>query len=471
MNNSKQETLSVLSLNCWGLNIVSKERKFRLHAIADRISLEDYDIVALQEIWMRDDFEYMKAKVATKLPFTKYFSSGTLGSGLAILSRFPILSSTYLKFTLAGRPLKILQGDFYVGKGCGSVCVDHPEIGLLHACYDGKDEYEAQRITECWQIANSVRVSAAQGRHVILAGDFNSIPSSNCYQIIKNHAFVTDSWLEIHQDSMTDSLSRLERNQLSATDCIQLFGITCDSPLDSWTQHMLKQEAHSKNIGDRLDYIFYRRTPEITCQQSTVVLEEYIPGTQWNYSDHFGVHSLFTMNGHSNRAIGNFAPVPSQLARPDFTKLLPSTLDTAIEILALDQALAKTTANKNLVKSSLSLIVMFGLYVTQIVLSVKYKDDTNTILLSTIICGFLIIVFSISAVVYLIVGFVSGGNEERSLNQYTLDLRVCLETLQSQIRRESLGSTETSIPAGHCLTQDESSFSSSYSTNSTSEGL
>lgn len=80
---------------------------------------------------MRKDFDYIKAKVASTLPFTKYFQSGTLGSGLAILSRFPILSSSYIKFTLAGRPLKVLQGDFYVGKGCGSVCIDHPEIGLM----------------------------------------------------------------------------------------------------------------------------------------------------------------------------------------------------------------------------------------------------------------------------------------------------------------------------------------------------
>lgn len=57
--------------------------------------------------------------------------SGTLGSGLAILSRFPILSSSYLKFTLAGKPLKVFQGDYYVGKGCGSVCIDHPEVGLI----------------------------------------------------------------------------------------------------------------------------------------------------------------------------------------------------------------------------------------------------------------------------------------------------------------------------------------------------
>lgn len=47
------------------------------------------------------------------------------------MSRFPILSSAYLKFTLAGKPLKIFQGDYYVGKGCGSVCIDHPHIGLV----------------------------------------------------------------------------------------------------------------------------------------------------------------------------------------------------------------------------------------------------------------------------------------------------------------------------------------------------
>lgn len=56
-----------------GLKIVAKKRKFRLHAIADCISLEEYDIVALQEVWMREDFDYIKAKVASKLPFTKYF--------------------------------------------------------------------------------------------------------------------------------------------------------------------------------------------------------------------------------------------------------------------------------------------------------------------------------------------------------------------------------------------------------------
>lgn len=285
---------------------------------------------------------------------------------------------------------------------------------------------------------------------------------------------MTDSWLENHQDTMADTLSRFERNQLSATDCIQKFGITCDSPIDSWTKHFLKQEAYAKDIGDRLDYIFYRRTPEINCQESKVVMDDYIPGTQWSYSDHFGVHSLFTIAGQSNRAIGNFAPVPSQLARPDFSNLLPSTLDTAIDILELEHALAITTANGHLALFIMSIIIAFGLYIVQITVPAIYHDNIDAVLLSTIICGFLMIVFSAVAIVSLVVGFVFGRMEQRSLSQYIIDFRVSLETLQQQsnIPRKSFISTTTTTTTNsvkNCLAT--TSLSSSYSSSSNSEGL
>ncbi|RCI02216.1 phospholipase C type enzyme, partial [Rhizopus stolonifer] len=131
MNIEPDKHLTVLSLNCWGLFVVSKERKFRLQAIADYISQQDYDLVALQEVWMWSDFDTIKETTESVLPYSRYFYSGTLGSGLVLLSRFPIVCSNYVQFTLAGRPLKIFQGDFYVGKGFGSVCVDHPDIGLI----------------------------------------------------------------------------------------------------------------------------------------------------------------------------------------------------------------------------------------------------------------------------------------------------------------------------------------------------
>ncbi|CEP15902.1 hypothetical protein [Parasitella parasitica] len=451
MNNpTVQSTLSVLSLNCWGLNIVAKQRKLRLAAIADRVSQEEYDIVALQEVWI-----------------------GTLGSGLVILSRFPILSSSYLKFTLAGKPLKVFQGDFYVGKGCGSVCIDHPEIGLmdvytthLQAGYGNHDDYEAQRITECWQIANSVRSSAGQGRHVILAGDFNSIPTSYCYRILKDHAFMTDSWFEMHTNTMADSLDRLERNQLTASECIQLFGITCDSPLDTWSKHLLQQQPYAKDIGDRLDYIFYRRTPEITCQQSRVTFEEYIPDTQMSFSDHFAVHSIFTISAKANSAFENdYAPVPKQISRPDYTRLQPDTLHSIIHILERDLLKATSTANGLLFLFGLSNIIAFGLYASQIAVPFYFVNQPQIAVISSVICGFFIIVFSVISIVSLIVGFVFGRNEQRSLRQYLIDINVCLDNLQETTRRESITASKAAAKAS------PSSIHSSTTSYSTSDGL
>ncbi|KAG0762974.1 hypothetical protein G6F62_002354 [Rhizopus arrhizus] len=315
-------------------------QKYRLQAIAHYLNQGEYDIIALQEVWMWKDYIYIKETLESKLPFAIYFHSGTLGSGLVMFSRYPILSSNYIKFTLAGKPLKVFEGDFYVGKGCGSICIDVPNTGLidvytthLQAAYNNNDQYEAQRITECWQIANAVRSSAAQNRQVILTGDFNSIPTSFCYQILKDHGFMTDSWLEMHQDNIKNTLTQFEQYELNASECIQGFGITCDSPHNSWTKRILKQHPFAKDIGDRLDYIFYRRTNELCCIKSKVIMEEYIPHTQWSYSDHFAVHSLFALNNPPKEVI---TPTAIELNRPDLTHLQESTLQGIIALIQSD---------------------------------------------------------------------------------------------------------------------------------------
>lgn len=55
------------------MRIVSKHREDRIAAIAQAFSDSSYDIVALQELWMYSDYELVKAKVAHKLPYAKYF--------------------------------------------------------------------------------------------------------------------------------------------------------------------------------------------------------------------------------------------------------------------------------------------------------------------------------------------------------------------------------------------------------------
>jgi sphingomyelin phosphodiesterase 2 len=56
-----------------GLKFVSKDRAIRIRAIADEIASSQYDIVALQELWVQSDFDHVKARVAQRLPYSKYF--------------------------------------------------------------------------------------------------------------------------------------------------------------------------------------------------------------------------------------------------------------------------------------------------------------------------------------------------------------------------------------------------------------
>lgn len=267
----------------------------------------------------------------------------------------------------------------------------------------------------------------------------------------------------MHKDTMADSLGKLERDQLTASECIQLFGITCDSPLDTWTKHFLKQQPYAKDIGDRLDYIFYRRTPEITCQQSKVAFEEYIPDTQMSFSDHFAVHSIFLIAAKTNSVFDDgYAPLPKEIARPDFTHILPDTLHPIIRILERDLLKATSTANGLLFLFGLSVLIVFCLYSCQIIVPFYFTVSQLTALASSVVCGLFITVFSVVAIVSLIVGFVFGRNEQRSLRQYLIDLNVCLNNLHETARRESLAAAAATSP---------SSLNSSTTSYSTSDGL
>lgn len=54
---------------------------------------------------------------------------GALGSGLAIFTRFPIIASQALPFSLSGTPQQPFDGDFFVNKAAGMVVIRHPILG------------------------------------------------------------------------------------------------------------------------------------------------------------------------------------------------------------------------------------------------------------------------------------------------------------------------------------------------------
>ncbi|KAI9484655.1 Endonuclease/exonuclease/phosphatase [Zychaea mexicana] len=433
--------LSVLTLNCWGLKIVSKKRRFRLKAIADAISTAEYDIVTLQEIWMWEDFDYLKQQTQSTLPYAKCFYSGALGSGLAILSRFPIVSTSYFRYSLAGRPLKVLHGDFYVGKGCGSACIEHPDLGVLevftthlHAGYGNSDEYEGHRVSESWELAHLLRASAAQGRHVIATGDFNSIPTSYNYQLLKAHAFMTDSWLEIHQDALTQN-----EGDGPTHDMVQQLGITCDSPMNTWTKReKLKQQPYSKTLGDRLDYIFYRKSTQLECLRSSVVMTEHIPGTQMSYSDHFGVLSTFAVYSDVPAMTTTTAadmPDTAQLGRPTYTWIEPSMLEQILELFRRDEIATRRTANLLLALFVFLVIAVIAVYATVIALPVSLRINEQGSLITAVVNtlgGLCVVAMAAFATICFIVGFVFGHTEQRALKQFALEVDTLLEGMKQQ---------------------------------------
>lgn len=65
--------LNLTTCKLRGLALVAKHREFRLKAIAEAISRENFDIVTLQEVWVKKDLDYIVESVKQKLPYFKYF--------------------------------------------------------------------------------------------------------------------------------------------------------------------------------------------------------------------------------------------------------------------------------------------------------------------------------------------------------------------------------------------------------------
>ncbi|GAA5887265.1 hypothetical protein JCM16303_007395 [Sporobolomyces ruberrimus] len=338
MIDSSEPTLKALSINCWGLWIVANKRRQRLEAIADWIANSSspqprpsrssyhsdssepattaqggYDVIALQEIWVRSDYELVaeRAKEAG-LNYSKFFFSGAIGSGLAILSRHPIHSSWITPYPLNGYPLHFIQGDFFAGKSVCGICIDVPRIGLVDVMNthmyapggEGDGVTGAHRVAQAWELARFTREKAERGRHVLVMGDFNSQPHSIIMRIIQSCGQLLDAFSETH--SSPPSITSTEHRSLSPLDQLHTHGITCDSPLNTYSAAKLKNKSSSDEVilrgGKRLDYILYRSpsnsTSHLKATSSRLELVDPIPSLSppTSYSDHFAIEATFTLS-------------------------------------------------------------------------------------------------------------------------------------------------------------------------------
>ncbi|KAF5366930.1 hypothetical protein D9757_010844 [Collybiopsis confluens] len=359
-----ENELVVFTLNCWGLKFVSKNRKDRIIAIADELShTEEYDVITLQELWVYSDYEYVRESVAKYLPYAKFFYSGALGAGLAIFSRFPIIATEILPYSLNGLPIDIAGGDWFVGKAAASVIIAHPVLGQVQVFNthlfakggeDGPEHNRAHRLVNAWEFAKLAKRAAELGRYVIAAGDFNSIPTTLPMTIIREHANLIDSWLVTHPFSNTPS-----DTTPSPQEAIDEFGVTADSPVNTYSAGKGLDPTARKFCGKRLDYIFYRQPwsqnssnlAVLHCKDSRVVFTHEVPGTTFSFSDHFGLKSVLQIRMPGLTPAADFSS-ESQAAwsaqPPETSELSDACLSTMIQALTTCYRFSKSRAQKEL---------------------------------------------------------------------------------------------------------------------------
>lgn len=205
--------LKVMALNTWGMpaSLGASDKEERMAAIGRRLAMEEYDIIMLEELWMRPDHATINKSLPSSYRMTSYneLSSGSCEgtltplwcSGLAVVSRYPMEEIEFTQYTQQGSFVKALtDGEKFSGKGVGRVRIRPKEgvtvdIMVTHTiAEDGNAAIREQQVEEL--VEKHIKPSKAD--FVILGGDFNASPDSKIEQTYhKIRAEMTNSIEEI----------------------------------------------------------------------------------------------------------------------------------------------------------------------------------------------------------------------------------------------------------------------------------
>lgn len=281
--------MSILTLNIWGIPYVSKDRTVRVEAIGDVLASGNYDIVSLQEVWSDSDYQYLKKRVEGVLPFAHYFYSGVVGSGLALLSKYPIVSAFFHAWSVNGYVHRIQHGDWFGGKGVGfsKIAVNdqlvHVYVAHLHAEYDRNcDDYMAHRVIQAYDTAQFIESTRGKAVLQILAGDLNTEPGDLACRVLLTNSMLIDTC-----DKKMFAAGNLGTNEIGT---------------NSYTD---PEAAKKSPHGKRIDYIMYRFGDNFEGRllEHRLPLPERIPGKQISYSDHEAVYAKIILKKATSSAI------------------------------------------------------------------------------------------------------------------------------------------------------------------------
>ncbi|MBI3553861.1 MAG: endonuclease/exonuclease/phosphatase family protein [Elusimicrobia bacterium] len=246
--------LKALTYNVNGIPVVTSHWPQKRDAIGRRLREGGYDLVALQEAWR--DQDALALAQASGLPyFTRYHRNLSMGTGLVILSRFPILETHEREFTCRPSALRWLTGESVANKGGLMVRVATPrgplDVYTAHPVAAYADaRYETLRWTQLYELAEMVS-DLSKDRPFVLLGDLNTAPGEPAYGLLRDLLGLEDACLEKGKD---------------------VCGVT------------------NAADGARIDHVLGPRGPGRFARAKTA-LQGFLPGTSVPYSDHLAVEA------------------------------------------------------------------------------------------------------------------------------------------------------------------------------------
>ncbi|MCH7850725.1 MAG: endonuclease/exonuclease/phosphatase family protein [Nanoarchaeota archaeon] len=153
------------------------------------------DIVGFQEVFGGSRRRIVDSLKGTKLKFGHYFPSNFFGSGLFVMSAFPIIKTEFHQFSKQGNPLEFETSDFYAGKG---ICLTRVETGIgvfdfynthCHGKYSlrrvslskkDRRKHKKIRISQRYEITDFINEHSPENLFICV-GDFNCDLGSDEY--------------------------------------------------------------------------------------------------------------------------------------------------------------------------------------------------------------------------------------------------------------------------------------------------
>lgn len=201
---ARRQILSALSFNVAGVPLVYAGWARRRDAIARRLRASSYDLVALQEVWLERDAEFLRR--GSGLPHhARLTGEGLLGDGLLILSRFPILQTRRLTFRCRPPSLSILhRAEFLAAKGAVLARVQTPWGSLdvydvhLAADYPSVSNREV-RLAQLFELFLMIERHSS-GRAFVILGDLNSQAGDPEYVLLRDLVGLRDVCMRGRRD-------------------------------------------------------------------------------------------------------------------------------------------------------------------------------------------------------------------------------------------------------------------------------